>query len=207
MINHALGDILDNFDREWIKRQRVISTRILLAAIGNSAYHKHGICNAARDFQLSPSSICKAQHRFPPHAFRDIHKAYHTASTECSRVFALDASKVHVPASFKKEGFKSRTNDRPVPRKAKRPMAMLTTLVDVHSKTIYRYTLTKHFNERAAAVVLLPELEKGDTVICDRGYFSFQFFKLFADRGIRVVCRLKRDAFKSAKTFYHDRAA
>lgn len=89
-----------------------------------------------------------------------------------SRVFAVDGSKVHIHPSFLKDGYKTRTNDKPVSRPAKRPLVVLSCMVDVRTKACVDFDLTKHFDERSAATTLLRSVTKGDTLVFDRGYFS-----------------------------------
>lgn len=202
-MSDILKTLLQDYDHEWISRQRSIDTIKMVNIICNSSYNRHGVCNAAEDHGVTPSAVCKAQRRFPKHGFKDIHHRYNQRLGDTSRTYAIDGSKVHVPRGFINKGFKTRTNDQPVARKAKRPMAMLSVLVDVHTKRIHAYTVTKHFNERLAAQDLLEHLHPGDTVVFDRGYFSFSLFETLHMRGIHAIFRLKRDAFKSAAVFYN----
>ena len=103
---------------------------------------------------------------------------------------------------FKRYGFKSRTNDKPVPRQAKRPLAMLSSLYGVESQTTLNYTITSHFNERRCVPELINVLNKDDIVIMDRGYYSAELFEHFYRTNIHAVFRLKKDANKTVKKFY-----
>ena len=144
-----INRLLEDYDKLWRKRHRSLDTKAILYAIANSAYNRHGIVNVADDLGVTPSALCRAQQRLPIHAFRDIQHQYVDSFLQSSRIFALDGSKFYVPKSFTRFGFKSRTNGVSVPRCAKRPIAMLSVLVDVHNKSIYTYAITKHFNERS----------------------------------------------------------
>lgn len=197
-----LTALLNKFDSTWQKRRRVIDTKTLLSAIADSSYSRHGIVNAADTLGVSASAICRALQKLPKQAFKTIHNQFVDTSTSSSRVFALDGSKFYVPKSFTGYGFRCRTNNVPVSRCAKRPIAMLSALVDVHSNTIHAFTVTKHFNERKAVEELMSRLKPGDTIICDRGYYSLSLYSLLTSRGIRALFRLKKDAFTAAKAFY-----
>jgi hypothetical protein len=200
--------LLQKFDSQWIKRRRVINTQLLLAAISSSSYNRHGIAHAALDIGIHPSAICRAQQKLPPHAFKNINYQFLSGCDDQNserRIFALDGSKFYVPQSFTQHGYRTRTNNRPVRRCAKRPLAMLSSLIDVHTRRVYAYTITKHFNERKAVTDLLGRLHPGDTVICDRGYFSHSLYDLFSQRHINVLFRLKSDAFKAAKVFFQSK--
>ena len=117
-------------------------------------------------------------------------------------IFSIDGSKVRVHEGFKKIGFKSRTNGKIVPRVAKRPLAMLSSLYGVESLTTVNYTMTKHFNERMCVPALIENLQKEDIVIMDRGYYSAELFEHFHQTKIHAVFRLKCDANITVKKFY-----
>ena len=121
-------------------------------------------------------------------------------------MFAIDGSKVHVPPSFIKFGCKSRTNDQPVTRIAKRPLLMLSSMFDVNSRTCYDLIVSTHFNERTSVMHHMKKAKAGDTMIFDRGYYSKQLLQYANKLHIRVLFRLKRDAFIIAKKFYSSSA-
>ena len=72
----------------------------------------------------------------------------HQRVFESNHIYALDGSKIRLHKSFETYGYKSRTNNKPVPRPAKRPLAMLSALTGIQTDTIVNYTITKSFNER-----------------------------------------------------------
>ncbi|CAM9189095.1 unnamed protein product, partial [Ectocarpus sp. 6 AP-2014] len=119
------------------------------------------------------------------------------------RVFAVDGSKVHVHPSFINAGYKTRTNNKPVPRPAKRPLVMLSSMVDVKTKACVDFELTKHFNERKAAVSMLRSVRKGDTLVFDRGYYSKGLLHRVHDSRAFGVWRLKINAFKGTRSFFN----
>jgi len=105
------------------------------------------------------------------------------------------------PKSFRSIGFTTRTNNVEVPRRAKRPIAMLSSMVDVDNGVCFDYCLSKHFNERQSALQHLNKLHEGDTVIFDRGYFSAFLYSQFVGKGVDCVFRLKCDQFRAVKAF------
>ena len=120
-----------------------------------------------------------------------------------NHIYAIDGSKVPVMQGFKsKYGYQTRTCDKVVRHPAKRPLAMLSALTGIQSDTIVNYTITKHFNERRCISELIDGLSIKDTVILDRGYYSSQIYTLFYKRNVHCIMRLKRDANKSARTFF-----
>jgi len=109
----------------------------------------------------------------------DIFKKINSKMYKNEHIFSIDGSKVRVHEGFKKIGFKSRTNGKIVPRVAKRPLAMLSSLYGVESLTTVNYTMTKHFNERMCVPALIENLQKEDIVIMDRGYYSAELFEQY----------------------------
>ena len=107
-----------------------------------------------------------ARKKLPTGAFKEVNRYLHRGPHK-PRVFAVDGSNVHVHPSFTKAGFKTRTNDKPVSRPAKRPLVMLSSMVDVRTKACIDFELTKHFNERKAAISMLRSVRKGDTLLFD----------------------------------------
>jgi hypothetical protein len=80
---------------------------------------------------------------------------------------------------------------------------MLSSLVDVRSKCCLDFRLTKHFNERKAALKMLPSTQPADILLFDRGYFSNQLVTSLLGHKLHFVMRLKCDAFKDAKRFFN----
>ncbi|CAN0390090.1 unnamed protein product, partial [Ectocarpus sp. 13 AM-2016] len=85
------------------------------------------------DEQYSSQAFHLARRKLPVGNFKDVNRFLHRGP-HAPRVFALDGSKVHVHPSFIGEGYKTRTNDKPVPRPAKRPLVMLSSMVDVKTR-------------------------------------------------------------------------
>ena len=127
-ISDLVLSYFDLCDKEWMQRQRLPNTRKIFGYITEAAISKKGIDhiilqdNAA----LSPAALCRARQKLPIDAFYYINETIIHNNAQLSRVFAVDGSKVHVPASFKSYGYKSRTNDKPVSRKAKHPFSRIS---------------------------------------------------------------------------------
>ena len=202
-ISDLVLSYFDMVDEQWMQRQRLLNTRKIFGYITEAAISKKGIDhiilqdNAA----LSPAALCRARQKLPIDAFYYINETIIHNNAQLSRVFAVDGSKVHVPASFKSYGYKSRTNDKPVSRKAKHPLAMISSLVDVHTNLCCDYILSKHFNERTSAIEHLKQLQSGDIVIFDRGYFSSDLYNRYSEQCVDTVFRLKCDHFKAVASF------
>lgn len=209
--------IFDSYDSTWIQRKRSIDTKTIFEYALRSSLYKKGTDFVLREAELddnhesdigltfTPVALCKARQRLPKNTFSLLNSQIVDQHANMSRVFAIDGSKVRVPAGFHKYGYKSRTNDQEVPRKAKKSISMLSALVDVDSKVCFDYTFTKHFNERLCVLHHLEKLRDGDTIILDRGYFSADLYNKCRARGVHVVFRLKKDSFRYVKHFYQSR--
>ena len=144
--------------------------------------------------------MCKARMKIQENIFKTINQQIH--NNACEHIYAIDGSKIRVHDGFKKLGYKSRTCEANVPRKAKRPLAMLSSLSGVNSDTIHNYTVTKHFNERLVVPELISKLKPGDIVLLDRGYYSQNLFTHFVESKMHCVMRLKKDANSIVHRFY-----
>ena len=200
----------DAYDKTWIQRKRSIDTKTVFDYSLRTSIYKKGTDFLINEDYLdsgythfTPVAICKARQRLPEGSFYSLNKQIIDKHANISRVFAIDGSKIKVPAGFRNFGYKSRTNDKEVPRKARKSIAMLSALIDVNSKVCYDYAFTKHFNERLCVFEHLNNLKRGDTVILDRGYFSAELYNECKERGVHSIFRLKKDGFKYVKKFYH----
>jgi hypothetical protein len=199
-----LFDMLRSADTHWQQRKRKITTASVFAALCSASLNRRGFEHIlkADDSSFTAQAVGKARDKLPQDLFRDINRRLQT-SDQRPRVFAIDGSKVHVHPCFMKHGYKTRTNDKPVSRPAIRPLCMLSSMLDVHTRTCYDSVVSAHFNERASAQQHFEVTRPGDMVIFDRGYFSKALLRSACDKQLRVVFRLKCDAFKAAKAFFN----
>lgn len=180
----------------------MLNTESIFCDITKSSITKKGAeHDIIEHLEYTPAALCKAKQRMPDNLFKNIQKEVVNNYLQSSRIFAIDGSKFYVPKSFKYFGFKSRTNDKNVPRKAKRPIAMLSSMVDVYENIVCDYVISKHFNERNSALVHLKVMKPGDTAIFDRGYFSSELYTKYNESGVFSLFRLKKDQFRAVKQF------
>ena len=111
------------------------------------------------DEQYSSQAVHSARKKLPPGAFKEVNRFLHRGPHK-PRFFAVDGSKVHIHPSLINAGYKTRTNDKPALRPAKRPLVMLSSMVDVKTKACVDFELTKHFNERKAAASMLRSVRQ-----------------------------------------------
>jgi hypothetical protein len=195
-----VDNIFKSVDNTWIKRSRKLNTNTIFSVLAQSAITKSGIQRIVQS-EYTTAAFCKARQKLPENVFYDINKQIIDDTTQLSRVFAVDGSKFYVPTGFRSYDFKSRTNGVDVPRKAKRPIAMLSAVVDVYQDVCYDYVVSKHFNERLCVHEHLKHLLPGDTLIFDRGYFSTNLFNTLCSNNVNSIFRLKSDQFKAVSAF------
>lgn len=152
--------------------------------------------------RYSSQAMHLARKKLPPGAFKEVNRFLLRGPHE-PRIFAVDGSKVHVHPSFLNAAYKTRTNDKPVSRPAKRPRIMLSSMADVKSKACVDFELTKYFNERKAVVSMLRSVREGDTLVFDRGYYSEDLLRNVHDSKAFGVWRLKMNAFRGTRSFFN----
>lgn len=202
--HHEIYKAFQKCDERWMQRRRKINTSALFYTLTKCCIQGRGVSHILRSEHENYSSqaIHVARKKLPLGAFKEVNRYLHRGPRE-PRVFAVDGSKVHVHPSFLNAGYKTRTNDQPVSRPAKRPLVMLSSMVDVKSKACVDFEITKHFNERRAAVSMLRSVRKGDTLVFDRGYYSKSLLRTVDDSKAFGVWRLKIDAFRGTRSFFN----
>lgn len=193
-------------DVRWQKRKRKINTAAIFSNISDASATKRGFDHLLlkQESDYTSQALGLARKKLPDHVFLDINKSIHDEThNTCSQIYAIDGSKIHVHPSFLKKGCTTRTNNVPVPRPAKRPLVMLSSLFNVNSQTCYHSHISQHFNERKSAEEHFSVLKPGDTVLFDRGYYSKDLLASACSKNIRVLFRLKRTAFRAANTFWN----
>jgi hypothetical protein len=204
-ISAQLFKMLAASDALWQHRKRKITTSSVFAALCDSFAKKRGLNHVIQSDQtFTPQALSVARSKLPGGLFARINRALVRKNVVGGpRVYVVDGSKVHIPPSFRAFGYKTRTNDKPVPRPARRTMLMLSSCLDVRSRVCLDSQLSAHFNERTSALEHLKAVRPGDTLLFDRGYYSHNLFESACASGVRTVFRLKRDAFRGVSTFYN----
>ena len=202
LFNHCIEQLKD-IDKLWIKRKRKIDTLTIFYYLLDSAITNKGLYTFTKiNNHFSHVSLIKARKKLPIDIFYNLNFKINQTNPIKNHIYAIDGSKIRVHTGFTKYGYKTRTNDKDVKRKAKRPLAMLSSLHGINSDTTINYCITKHFNERKTIEFLIKDLPKGSIVIMDRGYFSLNVYGTFLSHKINCIMRLKKDANKHVHKFY-----
>lgn len=189
-------------DSGWRQRRRQVDTTAIFSALCSGSLNRRGFEHIieADGSNFTAQALGRARRKVPLNTFADINRSIQ--GVRSGRVYAIDGSKVHVHPSFVNFGCKSRTNGKSVSRPAVRPLVMLSSMLDVETRTCYDSIISMHFNERRSACEHFDKCSAGDTLIFDRGYYSSALLREGHRRGLRLLFRLKCDAFIAAKKFY-----
>lgn len=207
IINKLRRDLLAA-DALWQQRRRKIDTTCIFTDLTSAAIAKRGLRHVLHESRsnYTPEALGQARAKLPANLFSDINKSLQDKAYRAQnepRIFAIDGSKVHVHPCFLQQGYTTRTNNQAVSRPAIRPLAMLSSMLDVKTRSCYDSQITAHFNERTSAVKHMSVAVPGDTLIFDRGYYSKNLVQAASQYKLRVVFRLKRTAFSAASSFWN----
>ena len=148
----SLSKIIPPFQQ---KRQRKIFFHDFFQILITSVFSNTGVKTLVNSLQyFNPSNFYRFRNKITDNYFQKLNTFFQNNYCNInnnSNIYFLDAFKVHVKAGFKNHGYKSRTNDVIVKRKAKRPILMLSALVSETSDSIFDFRIFKHFNERISA--------------------------------------------------------
>lgn len=75
------------------------------------------------------------------------------------------------------------------------PTSYISYVYDIGNRIPLHAYLYEKQDERKAVLAHLHVINKGDIVVMDRGYYGKELLKLFHDRGIFYVFRIKKDNF------------
>lgn len=128
---------LRDADKMWQERKRKITTSSVFYNLVSASVADKGLCHVLRrdESEYSHQALSKARSKLPQHIFKDINKKIQPKNGP--RVYAIDGSKIHVPPRFSERGFTTRTNNKEVSRPAKHMLAMLSSMLDVDTRTCF----------------------------------------------------------------------
>lgn len=150
---------------------------------------------------LNKSSVSRGRERlgWEPFAFLfDSCKPIATAATKGAwyaglRLVVMDGTifdAADTPENAKHFGYSSNNLG-----KGAFPQVQATFLVEAGTHVIFGAAISgeKRESETALAYELLPKLKKGQLLLCDRLYASYELFKAVSDRGTHILWRVKQD--------------
>ncbi len=139
---------------------------------------------------VAKSSIAKARRRVDPGFFHEVHgiileHAGEGPGWKGHRILAIDGTRMNLPRPLVGEGYATPNGG------AHHPQGLVSCLYRTGDGVPITFSLSSHGCERTAARGHFDHLRKGDVVIMDRGYFSFDLLYDLHWRGVHPVFRLQ----------------
>lgn len=211
-VSIQMGAVCKQYDQQWIKRHRTIDSMMLVGLVLQAAYAKNeqGYVTVIGQFwerakssiprvsvlpPIAASSFCEARRKLSEQIFVDMSRLVnenlagmmpHDLKTwRGHRVLAVDASKINVPRSLIKEHFQLPTAT------SYYPQGLLSCMYDLQLETAIDVSLSNFMSERYSVDGHLEKATRGDIVIFDRGYFSYDALAKHLEKGIHGIWRIK----------------
>jgi hypothetical protein len=152
---------------------------------------------------IAPSSFCAARKKLDESIFQCVNsQIIETYAPERSRftwrghrLFAIDGSKVTLPPTLLKYGYR-------LPNKeAHYPQGLLSCLYEIRTQLPFDFDLVARSGERSCAVKHLQLLQKDDVVVYDRGYFSYLMLHQHFQSGVHAIFRLQKGGLSEVESF------
>lgn len=225
-IKKAIDSVCIRFDSKWRKRKRLIGSKLIVLFILRIVFSKNSQGYGTTLAELwesidslglkkkkaepvSASSICEARQKLDESCFQDLNReAIKCFESTCKngaekdeflwfgrRLFAMDGSIINLPSILSTQGYKRSTKHQ------RHPRALLSCLYRLKCSLPYEFRLDAFCSERKAAAQLLTYLNKGDTIVYDRGYFGYQMFMDHIDKGIDGIFRVHSGSYNEIKEF------
>lgn len=219
-VAEILHEVAEEYDKKWRVRKRVIDSLVLMLLIFRLVSSKNSQSYGTTiddlwdscgrlDLKLpqksspSSSSFCVARKKLDESIFQRINsRIIETYAPERNRytwkghrLFAVDGSKITLPPSLVKYGYKL-PND-----KAHYPQGLLSCLFEIRSQLPFDFDLVSDSCERSCASRHLRKLSKNDVVVYDRGYFSYLMLHQHCQSGIHAIFRLQESKSLPIKNF------
>ena len=203
-------EVAQEYDEKWQVRKRVIDSTMLMLLIFRLVSSKNAqgygttiddLWNNCRtlghalpqESSIAPSSFCVARRKLDESAFKSLNRriieTYAPQDAKYKwfghRLFAVDGSKINLPRELIASGYK------PSSPNVHYPQGLLSCLFQVKSQMPLDFDLVAHGDERGCAKRHLAVLEKGDVVVYDRGYYSYDLLRNHYKTGVHAIFRLQ----------------
>lgn len=215
-----VAHVSEKFDKEWQKRQRVITTLLIILFIFRLVFskNKQGYGSTISELwdyckklniplpqvkPVVPAAFCNARKKLDEGVFKtlntEIIKEYGAQQEnvlwKTHRIFAVDGSKINLPKQLQHFSYQKPSDN------AHYPQGLLSCLYQLKSKIPFDFELSPHLDERKLALNHLDMLQENDIVVYDRGYFSYAMLHAHHKKGIHAVFRLAKSSIKLIDEF------
>jgi hypothetical protein len=221
-IGSIIIKIAEKHDGQWIIRNRILNTMILVLLIFRLIFSKNSKgyqtiidefwdnCKAAdiplpQSTPVRASAFTEARKKLDENIFKEINskviKEYKSNFPDNMyrwkghEIYAVDGSKINLPLALKANGYRVPAGG------GYYPIGLLSTLYQLKTRIPVDFSLTASEDERASLLTHIDCLNKGDLVVYDRGYLSFKLLHLHIEKGIETVFRVNKNNFKQIDEF------
>lgn len=216
-----LHEVAADYDEKWRVRERVIGSMMLMLLIFRLVSSKNSqsygttiddlwdSCDRLgvslpQKSRIAPSSFCAARKKLDESIFLCANQRILAAYAQKRRMyrwrghrlFCVDGTKVNLPRALFNSGYSCPN------KQANYPQGLLSCLYEIRSQLPVDFDLVAHDDERRCALKHLDVLDKGDVVVYDRGYFSYELLKRHITSGIHAVFRLQNSGFPEFTRFF-----
>jgi Druantia protein DruA/Transposase DDE domain len=216
----VVATIAENFDNEWQKRRRVLSTLLIILFIFRLVFskNKQGYGSTIAELweychklniklpqgkPVVPAAFCNARMKMDEVVFKQLNteiiRTYESKREDHRwlghRLFAIDGTKINLPKELQNHAYKKPSDN------AHYPQGLVSCLYQLKSEIPYDFELSSLIDERALALHHLHILNKEDIVVYDRGYFSYAMLYAHHQKEIYAVFRLQSNSFKVIDEF------
>lgn len=215
-----VANVSEKFDQEWQKRQRVITTLLIILFIFRLVFSKNkqgygstitelwDYCKKLniplpQEKPVVPATFCNARKKLNEDIFKTLNtniiEEYGSSQEnflwQAHRVFAVDGSKINLPKQLLNFSYQTPSSQ------ANYPQGLVSCLYQLKSKIPVDFELSSHLDERKLALGHFEVLQKNDIVVYDRGYFSYAMLHAHHKKGIHAVFRLAKSSIKAIDAF------
>lgn len=194
-----LNSNIKNINNKIIKRNRKIDFKDIIYGsiykiVNNTSYEdvtvqiNKNFINKNINNKVTKSAFIQKRNDIPNEYFLNINNSfinYIYENIKKPRIIAVDGSFLNLYKSFDKYGYEYASDNKSYCK------AIISCLYDIENKIPINYYLFKKRDERDAFKEQIKYLRKGDTVIFDRGYFSYDIIDILNKKSINYIFRLK----------------
>ena len=194
-----LNSNIKNINNKIIKRNRKIDFKDIIYGsiykiVNNTSYEdvtvqiNKNFINKNINNKVTKSAFIQKRNDIPNEYFLNINNSfinYIYENIKKPRIIAVDGSFLNLYKSFDKYGYEYASDNKSYCK------AIISCLYDIENKIPINYYLFKKRDERDAFKEQIKYLRKGDIVIFDRGYFSYDIIDILNKKSINYIFRLK----------------
>lgn len=194
-----LNSNIKNINNKIIKRNRKLDFKDIIYGsiykiVNNTSYEdvtfqiNKNFINKNINNTVTKSAFIQKRNDIPNEYFLNINNSfinYIYENIKKPRIIAVDGSFLNLYKSFDKYGYEYASDNKSYCK------AIISCLYDIENKIPINYYLFKKRDERDAFKEQIKYLRKGDTVIFDRGYFSYDIIDILNKKSINYIFRLK----------------